>query len=51
MEMFRREINLHLTRCPASVLVCMAEWNREFLALVPFDSRRSNQVFSFLIIL
>ena len=32
MEMFRREINLHLTRCPASVLVCMAEWNREFLA-------------------
>merc|ERR1711971_1554240 len=26
--MLRKDINLHLAKCPASVVVCMAEWNR-----------------------
>lgn len=28
IEMTRKEINAHLIKCPASVVVCMAEWNR-----------------------
>ena len=28
MTMLRKEINTHLVKCPASVIVCMAEWNR-----------------------
>lgn len=28
LEMKREEIAAHLESCPASVVVCMAEWNR-----------------------
>ena len=28
MTMYRREISAHLIKCPACVIVCMAEWNR-----------------------
>ncbi len=27
-EMLRKDVNSHLEKCPASVIVCMAEWNR-----------------------
>lgn len=28
MEMARRNLGVHLMKCPASVVMCMAEWNR-----------------------
>ena len=28
IELLRKDINAHLVKCPASVVVCMAEWNR-----------------------
>lgn len=28
LEVFRRDLSAHLVKCPASVVICMAEWNR-----------------------
>lgn len=27
-QLLRKDVNVHLEKCPASVVVCMAEWNR-----------------------